>query len=98
MSVKSGSYHLEIQTHGKNPYGVIRTSYREEGKVKHKNLCRLSGLSLEKLKAIQAAMQDRTVSKNEFKILSGREYGASFDVERIGIAQGYSYALPAGVG
>ena len=80
MSGKSSSYHLEIQTHGKNPYGVIRTSYREEGKVKHKNLCRLSGLSLEKLKAIQAAMQDRTVSKDEFKILSSREYGASFVV------------------
>ena len=41
MSGKSSSYHLEIQTHGKNPYGVIRTSYRDEGKVKHKNLCRL---------------------------------------------------------
>jgi len=83
MPAKPSSYHLEIQTHGKNPYGVVRTSYREGGKVKHSNLCRLSGLPLEKLKAIQAAMQDRTVSKDEFKILSSREYGASFAVHSI---------------
>jgi transposase len=78
MAAKSKSYHLEIQTHGRNPYGVIRTSYREDGKVKHENLCRLTGLPLEKLKTIQAAMQNRVVSRDEFKISASREYGASY--------------------
>jgi len=27
--------HLEIQTHRKNPRGLIRTSFREDGKNKH---------------------------------------------------------------
>jgi transposase len=78
MAAKPKSYHLEIQTHGRNPYGVIRTSYRQDGKVKHDNLCRLTGLPLEKLKAIQAAMQNKVVAKDDFKILSSREYGASY--------------------
>ena len=78
MAAHPKSYHLEIQTHGRNPYGVIRTSYRENGKVKHDNICRLTGLPLEKLKAIQAAMQNKVVPKDEFKILSSREYGASY--------------------
>jgi len=78
MATKPKSYHLEIQTHGRNPYGVIRTSYREDGKVKHDNLCRLTGLSLGKLKAIQAAMQNKVVAKDDFKIHSSREYGASY--------------------
>ena len=78
MATKTMSYHLEIQTHGRNPYGVVRTSYRENGKVKHENLCRLTGLPLEKLKTIQAAMQDKAIAKDDFKILSSKEYGASY--------------------
>jgi hypothetical protein len=72
------SYHLEIQTHGKNPYGVLRTSYREDGKVKHKNICRFSGLSLAQLRNMQGALQNKVVMKDEFKVLSSREYGASY--------------------
>jgi transposase len=83
MAAKTKAYHLEIQKHGRNPYGVIRTSYREDGKVKHDNLCRLTGLSLERLKAIQAAMQDKAVAKDEFKIHSSREYGGSYAVYSI---------------
>jgi transposase len=78
VSAKTRAYHLEIQNHGRNPYGVIRTSYRENGKIKHDNLCRLTGLPLEKLKAIQAAIQDKLVAKDDFKIISSKEYGASY--------------------
>jgi transposase len=77
MLSKTTSYHLEIQTHRKNPYGLIRNSYREEGKVKHETLCRLVGLTMEHLRKIQAALQDKVVSKKDFKIIRSREYGAS---------------------
>ena len=76
--LSSAAYHLEIQTHRKNPYGVIRTSFREDGKVKHKTIATLPGLSLGQLKAMQAALQNKMVPKSEFAVLSGREYGASF--------------------
>jgi len=37
--------HLEIQTHRKNPIGLLRTSYRDENnKVKHQTLSRITGL------------------------------------------------------
>ena len=78
MNTKSSPYHLEIQTHRKNPYGVLRTSYRENGKVKHKTIASLPGLSLEQLRTMQAALQNKAVPKEDFKILSSREYGASF--------------------
>jgi hypothetical protein len=77
LKTKSSPYHIEIQTHRKNPYGLLRTSYRENGKVKHKNIASLPGLSLEQLRAMQSALQNKTVPKEEFKILSSREYGAS---------------------
>jgi transposase len=75
---QSASYHLEIQTHRKNPYGVLRTSYRENGKVKHKTIASLPGLSLSQLRSIQASLQNKVVPKEAFNILSSREYGASF--------------------
>jgi len=72
------SYHLDIQTHRKNPYGLLRSSYREDGKVKKETICRFTGLSLEQLRAMQAAIQGKMVSKEDFKVTSSREYGASF--------------------
>jgi transposase len=77
MKRKSNSYHLDIQTHRKNPYGLLRNSYREDGKVKKETLCRFTGLSLEQLRAMQAAIQGKTVMKEDFKVTSSREYGAS---------------------
>jgi transposase len=78
MARKSNSYHLDIQTHRKNPYGLLRTSYREDGKVKKETICRFSGLSLEQLTAMRAAIQGKTVMKEDFKLLNSREYGASY--------------------
>ena len=78
MKRKSNSYHLDIQTHRKNPYGLLRRSYREDGKVKKETLCRFTGLSLEQLYAMRAAIQGKTIMRDEFKILRSREYGASF--------------------
>jgi len=78
MAKKSRPYHLEIQTHGRNPYGLIRSSYWEDGKVRHDTLCRFTGLTIEQLRAMQAALQGKMVPKEEFQLSGGREYGASF--------------------
>ncbi len=72
--------HLEIQHHRKHYYGIIRSSFRSNGLVKHSNHGRISGLPLEKLKLIQAAFRGDVILKDSpgaFQILSSREYGAS---------------------
>ena len=74
---KQPPYHLEIQRHRKNCYGVIRTSYREEGKVMHTVHGRLKGLSYEHLKLIQAAFRGDVIPKKDFKVKKSKEYGAS---------------------
>ncbi|MDR1687443.1 MAG: hypothetical protein LBS21_11505, partial [Clostridiales bacterium] len=63
MNSKSGSYHIDIQTHRKNPCGFIRTSFREDGKVKHKTIATLSGLTIEQLRSMQAALQNKAIPK-----------------------------------
>ena len=78
MKRKSDAFHLDIQIHRKNPYGLLRNSYREDGKVKKETICRFTGHSLEQLRAIQAAIQGKTVMKEDFIITDSREYGASF--------------------
>ena len=77
MKHKSDSFHLDIQTHRKNPYGLLRNSYREDGKVKKETICRFTGLSLEQLRTMQAAIQGKVMIKDDFKIIQSREYGAS---------------------
>jgi hypothetical protein len=72
--------HLEIQSHRSQHYGIIRSSFRANGKVKHSNHGRVSGLPLDKLKLIQAAFRGDVVAKSSadaFQVLSSREYGAS---------------------
>jgi hypothetical protein len=77
------SYHLEIQTHRKSPVGIIRSSFREQGKVKHRSHGRLTGLPLQKLKLLQAAFRGDVLSKNDpnaLQTFASKEYGASFAV------------------
>src|SRR5688572_20791604 len=72
--------HLEIQSHRKNHYGLIRSSFRLNGQVHHTNHGRISGLPLERLKLLQAAFRGGVLpsdSPDAFHILSSREYGAS---------------------
>jgi transposase len=73
--------HLEIQTHRANPVGVLRSSYRQNGHIKHENHGRLTGLSLDQLKLIQAAFRQEVIpqdSPHAFKTLGSKEYGASY--------------------
>jgi hypothetical protein len=78
MKRKSEKFHLDIRAKQKNPYGLMRNSYRDDGKVKKETICCISGLSLEQLKMIQAAIRGKTIMKEDFKIIESREYGASF--------------------
>ena len=72
--------HLEIQKHRSSFYGVLRSSYREDGLVKHSNHGRITGLALDQLQLIQAAFRGEVVPKDSpeaFQILSSKEHGAS---------------------
>ena len=77
---KSKAYHLDIRANRKNPYALLRHSYREDGKVKKETICNITGLSLEQLHAMRAAIQGKTVHKDDFVITNSREYGASFAI------------------
>ena len=73
--------HLEIQCHRSNPVGLLRSSFREDGKIKHSNHGRITGLNLDQLKLIQAAFRGDVVPKDSplaFKIIGSKEYGASY--------------------
>ncbi len=77
--------HLEIQTHRSHPVGLIRSSYRDPDShaVKHTQHGRITGLSLDQLKLIQAAFQGEVVPKGDpdtFQCTNSKEYGASYAV------------------
>lgn len=72
--------HLEIQKHRRHAYGLIRSSYRENGRVKHTTHGRLVGMSLEQLKLVQAAFRGEVIPKDSpdaLRISGSKEYGAS---------------------
>ena len=72
--------HLEIQRHRRHYYGLIRSSYREKGQVKHTTHGRLTGMSLSELKLIQAAFRGDVIPKGSadgFRTTDSKEYGAS---------------------
>jgi len=80
MKTTHGNLHLEIQTSRKNPVGLLRTTYREKGKIKHEQHGRITGCTLEQLKLLQLAFREKTVpagDPNAFTILQSREWGAS---------------------
>jgi len=73
--------HLEIQRHRSQPVGLIRSSFRQDGKVKHSNHGRITGLPLAQLRLIQAAFQDEVLPKDDprsLQLLGSKEYGASY--------------------
>lgn len=96
MQTVHGNLHLEIQTSRKSPVGILRTSFRENGKMKHTQHGRITGCSLQQLKLLQLAFRERVVPVDEphaFKILSSREYGASYSVLAIAKHLGLHQAL-----
>ena len=80
MKTTRGNLHLEIQTSRKNPVGLLRTTFREEGKIKHQQHGRITGCTLEQLKLLQLAFREKVVPLDDpsaFTILESREWGAS---------------------
>ena len=74
--------HLEIQRHRKNPYGIIRSSFRENGRVRHRTFGRISGLSLDQLICVQASFRGQVVPAQadipkSLQTSHSREFGAS---------------------
>jgi transposase len=73
--------HLEIHKRKGTPTGLLRTSFRENGQVKHTTHGRITGLPYERLKLIQAALRGMVVhvdSEEAPKLRNSKEYGASF--------------------
>ena len=96
MQTAHGKLHLEIQTSRKSPVGILRTSFRENGKMKHTQHGRITGCSLQQLKLLQLAFRERVVPVDDpqaFKILSSREYGASYSILAIAKHLGLHQAL-----
>ena len=90
------SYHIEIQTHRKSPVGIIRSSFRSEGKVKHHSHGRLIGLPLQKLKLLQAAFRGDVLPKGDPKALNifgSKEYGASYSILQVAKELGLDTAI-----
>lgn len=82
-SKKPRPLHLEIHKRVGTPYGLLRTSFREDGKVKHSTHGRITGLSYEHLKLIRAALKGMAVpidSEEAPSVQDSKEYGASFAV------------------
>ena len=78
--MESHPTHLEIQTHRGKPCGVIRSSFRADGKVKHTSHGRITGVPLNTLRLIQAAFRGDVILKEDpaaLSLLGSREYGAS---------------------
>ena len=88
--------HLEIQRHRGNPIGLIRSSFRQNGKVRHSTHGRITGLSFEQLKLLQAAFRGDVVPKGsaeDFQILASKEYGASYALLELAKELGLDRAL-----
>ena len=88
--------HFEIQTHRANPVGVLRSSFRQDGKIKHTNHGRITGLALEQLQLIQAAFRGEVAPKDSpqaFQTLNSREYGASYALLELAKELGLNRAL-----
>ena len=83
MQTAHGNLHLEIQTTRKSPAGILRTSFRENGKMMHTQHGRITGCSLQQLKLLQLAFRERVVPVDDpqaFQILNSREFGASYAI------------------
>ena len=80
--MKGHSLHLEIQRYKQQYYGLLRTTYwdKQEKKTKHSTRGRLTGLDLDTLRLVQAAIKGKARALEESDIpnvLRSKEFGAS---------------------
>lgn len=72
--------HLEIQRYKDNCYGILRSTFREDGKILHKSLGRITGLTYDQLLIVREAMKGNASIINSdtgMQVKSSKEYGAS---------------------
>ena len=96
MQTTHGNIHLEIQTSRKNPVGLLRTTFREKGKVKHSQHGRITGCTLDQLKLLQLAFREQVLPKDSpqaLKILEAKEFGASAVLLQLAKALGLHKAI-----
>lgn len=70
----------DIQKHRARACGLIRSSYREKGRVKHTAHGRITGMSVSQPKLLQAAFRGDVVPKGapqSLQLLGSKEHGAS---------------------
>lgn len=80
---KTPRQHLEIQKSGSQYVGLIRTTFRENGKIKHTSHGTIKNKTLAELKLIQSAFRSDVVIKGSSeapKVSKSKEYGASYAV------------------
>lgn len=78
---KAPRMHLEIQKYGQTYSGLIRTTFREGGKIKHTTHGRIKDKSYEELKLLQAAFRGDVLIKGSAEactVTESKEYGASY--------------------
>ena len=83
MRKPANPIHLEIQTSRKNPVGMLRTTFYDNGKIKHSQHGRITGCNLSQLKLLQEAFRGNVIpvdSPQAFQIIQSKEYGASFTI------------------
>lgn len=96
MHTAHGNLHLEIQTSRKSPVGILRSSFRENGKMKHTQHGRITGCSRQQLNMLQLAFRELVIPANApeaLRILNSREYGASYAILAIAKQLGLHKAL-----
>ena len=86
MITRKGNLHLEVQSSRKNPVGLLRTSFHDNGKTKHTQHGRITGCTMAQLKILQQAFREQVIpidSPEAFQILRSKEYGASFAIHEL---------------
>jgi len=81
---------------------LLRTSYRENGKVKHKTIANLSSCSEEEVKAIKLALKHKNdlssvVSIKDVETVLGKRIGAVWALHMLARRIGITRALGAGI-
>jgi hypothetical protein len=74
----------------------LRSSFREGDKIQHTNHGRITGLTLDQLKLIQAAFRGDVIPKDSpqaFQTINSREYGASYALLQLARELGLDKAL-----
>jgi transposase len=86
MITNNGNLHLEIQTSRKNPVGILRSSFYENGKTRHNQYGRITGCTINQLKLIQQAFRQSVIpvdAPEAFQIVQSKEFGASFSILQV---------------